>query len=122
MTVAMTMVIVIVCVCAFAGQLKSRLVCPDCQRVSITFDPYMFLSVLRTEQKDDHTQKKVPNLLVFRVGPVFRSSAGAAAGLRAREAGARVCVTRPGQRTCRAGWCPRSPHGTFHPLVCFVCI
>jgi uncharacterized UBP type Zn finger protein len=29
----------------FQGQLKSRLVCPVCPRVSITFDPFMFLSV-----------------------------------------------------------------------------
>jgi ubiquitin carboxyl-terminal hydrolase 4/11/15 len=27
------------------GQLKSRLDCPSCKRVSITFDPFMFLSV-----------------------------------------------------------------------------
>lgn len=29
----------------FQGQFKSTLVCPDCQKVSITFDPYMYLSV-----------------------------------------------------------------------------
>jgi ubiquitin carboxyl-terminal hydrolase 4/11/15 len=29
----------------FQGQLKSRLHCPKCDRVSVTFDPYMFLSV-----------------------------------------------------------------------------
>eukprot|EP00486_Rosalina_sp_Unknown_P000500 CAMPEP_0201565528 /NCGR_PEP_ID=MMETSP0190_2-20130828/4688_1 /ASSEMBLY_ACC=CAM_ASM_000263 /TAXON_ID=37353 /ORGANISM="Rosalina sp." /LENGTH=888 /DNA_ID=CAMNT_0047983127 /DNA_START=184 /DNA_END=2847 /DNA_ORIENTATION=+ len=33
------------------GQYKSEVVCPDCHRVSITFDPYMFLSVpLPTEK------------------------------------------------------------------------
>ena len=33
-------------------QLKSRVECPDCDRVSITFDQYMFLSVpLPTTQK-----------------------------------------------------------------------
>ncbi|ETO26124.1 ubiquitin carboxyl-terminal hydrolase 11 [Reticulomyxa filosa] len=33
------------------GQYKSRVECPDCGRVSITFDPYMFLSVpLPTER------------------------------------------------------------------------
>ena len=33
------------------GQLKSRVECPDCPRISITFDPYMFLSVpLPTEK------------------------------------------------------------------------
>ena len=33
------------------GQYKSKVVCPDCGRVSITFDPYMFLSVpLPTEK------------------------------------------------------------------------
>mmetsp|Transcript_30044 Transcript_30044/g.47979 ORF Transcript_30044/g.47979 Transcript_30044/m.47979 type:complete len:1184 (-) Transcript_30044:396-3947(-) len=33
------------------GQYKSKVVCPDCHRVSITFDPYMFLSVpLPTER------------------------------------------------------------------------
>lgn len=29
----------------FQGQLKSKVVCPDCNRDSITFDPFMFLSV-----------------------------------------------------------------------------
>eukprot|EP01119_Soliformovum_irregulare_P010385 TRINITY_DN254_c0_g1_i1.p1 TRINITY_DN254_c0_g1~~TRINITY_DN254_c0_g1_i1.p1 ORF type:complete len:927 (-),score=294.62 TRINITY_DN254_c0_g1_i1:361-3141(-) len=29
----------------FQGQLKSTLVCPDCSRVSITFDPFMYLSL-----------------------------------------------------------------------------
>jgi len=33
------------------GQYKSRVECPDCEKVSITFDPYMFLSVpLPTER------------------------------------------------------------------------
>eukprot|EP01103_Thecamoeba_quadrilineata_P004151 TRINITY_DN1387_c0_g1_i4.p1 TRINITY_DN1387_c0_g1~~TRINITY_DN1387_c0_g1_i4.p1 ORF type:complete len:787 (+),score=121.77 TRINITY_DN1387_c0_g1_i4:945-3305(+) len=29
----------------FHGQLKSKLVCPDCNKVSVTFDPFMFLSL-----------------------------------------------------------------------------
>jgi ubiquitin carboxyl-terminal hydrolase 4/11/15 len=29
----------------FQGQLKSKLVCPKCNHVSITFDPYMYLSL-----------------------------------------------------------------------------
>eukprot|EP01117_Protostelium_nocturnum_P004201 TRINITY_DN1550_c0_g2_i1.p1 TRINITY_DN1550_c0_g2~~TRINITY_DN1550_c0_g2_i1.p1 ORF type:complete len:998 (+),score=342.85 TRINITY_DN1550_c0_g2_i1:240-3233(+) len=29
----------------FQGQLKSTLVCPECDRVSITFDPFMYLSL-----------------------------------------------------------------------------
>jgi len=29
----------------FQAQYKSKLVCPACGNVSITFDPYMFLSV-----------------------------------------------------------------------------
>jgi ubiquitin carboxyl-terminal hydrolase 4/11/15 len=29
----------------FQGQLKSHVKCPDCPRVNVTFDPYMFLSV-----------------------------------------------------------------------------
>ena len=34
------------------GQLKSRVECPDCNRISVTFDPFMFLSVpLPTEKK-----------------------------------------------------------------------
>ena len=33
------------------GQYKSKVVCPDCNRVSITFDPYMFLSVPLPTQK-----------------------------------------------------------------------
>jgi len=27
------------------GQLKSTIVCPECDRVSITFDPFMYLSL-----------------------------------------------------------------------------
>eukprot|EP00455_Lapot_gusevi_P006773 TRINITY_DN128_c0_g1_i2.p1 TRINITY_DN128_c0_g1~~TRINITY_DN128_c0_g1_i2.p1 ORF type:complete len:941 (-),score=443.20 TRINITY_DN128_c0_g1_i2:252-3074(-) len=34
------------------GQLKSKLVCPRCDRVSITFDPFMFLSVPLPQLKD----------------------------------------------------------------------
>eukprot|EP00484_Ammonia_sp_Unknown_P026685 CAMPEP_0197035046 /NCGR_PEP_ID=MMETSP1384-20130603/12943_1 /TAXON_ID=29189 /ORGANISM="Ammonia sp." /LENGTH=1182 /DNA_ID=CAMNT_0042465049 /DNA_START=2250 /DNA_END=5798 /DNA_ORIENTATION=+ len=34
------------------GQLKSKVQCPDCARISVTFDPFMFLSVpLPTEKK-----------------------------------------------------------------------
>lgn len=29
----------------FQGQLKSTLVCPDCGKISITFDPFMYLSL-----------------------------------------------------------------------------
>ena len=29
----------------FQGQLKSHLQCPDCPRTSVTFDPFLFLSV-----------------------------------------------------------------------------
>lgn len=29
----------------FQGQLKSTLVCPECNRVSVTFDPFMYLSL-----------------------------------------------------------------------------
>ncbi len=34
------------------GQLKSRVVCPECKRESITFDPFMFLSVPLPEAND----------------------------------------------------------------------
>lgn len=34
------------------GQLKSRVVCPDCHRESITFDPFMLLSVPLPQVKD----------------------------------------------------------------------
>lgn len=34
------------------GQLKSRLVCPKCSKVSITFDPFMFLSVPLPQVED----------------------------------------------------------------------
>ncbi|KAL6138277.1 hypothetical protein ACLB2K_063560 [Fragaria x ananassa] len=30
---------------AFQGQYRSKLVCPDCNKVSITFDPFMYLSL-----------------------------------------------------------------------------
>lgn len=29
----------------FIGQLKSTLICPECKKVSITFDPFMYLSL-----------------------------------------------------------------------------
>merc|ERR1712130_398229 len=29
----------------FQGQLKSKVVCPDCSNTSVTFDPFMFLSI-----------------------------------------------------------------------------
>ncbi len=29
----------------FQGQYKSMLLCPDCGKVSVTFDPYLFLSL-----------------------------------------------------------------------------
>jgi ubiquitin carboxyl-terminal hydrolase 4/11/15 len=34
------------------GQLKSRVVCPDCKKDSITFDPFMFLSVPLPQTQD----------------------------------------------------------------------
>ncbi len=37
----------------FHGQLKSTLVCPDCSKVSVKFDPFCFLSVpLPSRQKE----------------------------------------------------------------------
>lgn len=29
----------------FAGQYKSRLTCPDCKKISITFDPFLSISL-----------------------------------------------------------------------------
>ncbi len=29
----------------FQGQYKSTLVCPDCKKISVTFDPFMYLSL-----------------------------------------------------------------------------
>lgn len=31
--------------CGFQGQYKSTLCCPDCNKISITFDPFMYLSL-----------------------------------------------------------------------------
>lgn len=36
----------------FQGQLKSTLVCPKCQHVSVTFDPFMYLSIPVPEPTD----------------------------------------------------------------------
>ena len=36
----------------FHGLFKSTLVCPDCERVSVTFDPYGFLSLPLTRSKE----------------------------------------------------------------------
>ncbi|RUS18020.1 hypothetical protein BC938DRAFT_476087, partial [Jimgerdemannia flammicorona] len=35
----------------FQGQFKSRLVCPDCEKISVTFDPFMYLSLPLPIQK-----------------------------------------------------------------------
>jgi ubiquitin carboxyl-terminal hydrolase 4/11/15 len=49
----------------FQGLLKSRVICPTCKNVSVTFDPYMFLSVpLPTAQ-----QEKVVEVRVLPVDP-----------------------------------------------------
>jgi ubiquitin C-terminal hydrolase len=39
------------------GQLRSRVVCPTCKRESITFDPFMFLSVPFPTESNEFTQK-----------------------------------------------------------------
>lgn len=36
----------------FHGLFKSTLVCPDCERVSVTFDPYGFLSLPLPRSRD----------------------------------------------------------------------
>jgi len=43
------------------GQLKSRLTCPKCNKVSITFDPFMFLSVPLPQVED----KAIPFTFVY---------------------------------------------------------
>jgi len=35
----------------FQGQYRSELTCPDCERVSVTFDPYMYLTLQLPEEK-----------------------------------------------------------------------
>lgn len=36
----------------FHGQFKSTLVCPECQKVSVTFDPFSFLSLPLPTKKE----------------------------------------------------------------------
>lgn len=49
----------------FQGQLKSKVVCPDCKKESVTFDPFMFLSVplpqSGTEKQQCVTLVRSPN-------------------------------------------------------------
>ncbi|KAJ7714742.1 hypothetical protein B0H16DRAFT_1617898 [Mycena metata] len=45
----------------FQGQYQSTLVCPECQKVSITFDPFMYLTLpLPVQKKWKHTILYVP--------------------------------------------------------------
>ncbi|KAF8637637.1 hypothetical protein AX17_002705 [Amanita inopinata Kibby_2008] len=45
----------------FQGQYQSTLVCPECEKVSITFDPFMYLTLpLPVKKKWKHTIKYVP--------------------------------------------------------------
>ncbi|KAG6330561.1 hypothetical protein ID866_8529 [Astraeus odoratus] len=45
----------------FQGQYQSTLVCPECQKVSITFDPFMYLTLpIPVEKKWSHTIYYVP--------------------------------------------------------------
>ncbi|KAF5338375.1 hypothetical protein D9611_012466 [Ephemerocybe angulata] len=45
----------------FQGQYQSTLVCPECEKVSITFDPFMYLTLpLPVERKWKHTVYYVP--------------------------------------------------------------
>ncbi|KAI8098402.1 uncharacterized protein B0P05DRAFT_582735 [Gilbertella persicaria] len=37
----------------FQGQYKSRLVCDECKKVSVTFDPFMYLSLPLAQQQDE---------------------------------------------------------------------
>ncbi len=62
----------------FQGQLKSTLVCPTCARVSITFDPFMFLSVPLPTVTDKlqevtlypHDQTKPPTVYAINVSKI----------------------------------------------------
>ena len=39
----------------FQGQFRSELLCPECEKVSVTFDPYMYVSVpIPKRQVDVH--------------------------------------------------------------------
>ncbi|KAG8754786.1 CSN-associated deubiquitinating enzyme Ubp12 [Serendipita sp. 396] len=45
----------------FQGQYKSTLVCPECEKVSITFDPFMYLTLpLPVQRSWEHTINWVP--------------------------------------------------------------
>ncbi|THH21501.1 hypothetical protein EW146_g63 [Bondarzewia mesenterica] len=45
----------------FQGQYKSTLVCPECQKISITFDPFMYLTLpLPVQKKWRHTIYYIP--------------------------------------------------------------
>lgn len=47
----------------FQGQLKSTLICPDCGHISITFDPFMYLSLPLPVEKN-----RIINITVYRAG------------------------------------------------------
>lgn len=44
----------------FHGLLKSRVVCPECEKVSITFDPFVYLSLPLPLKKDMTLQVSFP--------------------------------------------------------------
>jgi len=47
------------------GQFKSRLDCPECQNVSITFDPYLSISLPIPQHPDPYDFKKQDFYIVF---------------------------------------------------------
>ena len=40
----------------FHGQLKSTLVCPQCEKVSVTFDPFCYLSLPLPDKKERYIE------------------------------------------------------------------
>jgi hypothetical protein len=63
------------------GQLKSRVECPDCKKDSITFDPFMFLSVPLPQTQDKLQEVIYVSANWVRRPPCWLSSADASAEL-----------------------------------------
>lgn len=49
----------------FQGQFKSKLVCPDCRHISLTFDPYSLLSLPLIADQDRIFKIQIINVLQF---------------------------------------------------------
>lgn len=75
----------------FQGQLKSKVVCPDCGKTSVTFDPFMFLSVPLPQGSSEKLQKVTLVRAPGHKTPPTLYGVPVSAGMKAAELKARMC-------------------------------